>query len=128
MRVLLIEDDAMIARAMQHGLFQAGFTTDWVSDGVRGRTVASDGVHDVVILDLGLPQLDGMSVLRHLRSRQSDVPILVVTVRDAVADRIAGLIAGADDCLLKPFDLERPRRMVGDLISLTSPCQHTLTT
>jgi len=106
MRVLLIEDDAMIARAMRHGLHQAGFTTDWVGDGVHGRAVASDGVYDVVILDLGLPQLDGMSVLRHLRAQRNDVPILVVTARDAVADRIAGLNAGADDYLLKPFDLD----------------------
>jgi len=106
MRVLLVEDDAMIARAVRHGLQQAGFTIDWVGDGLSGQGAASVGVYDALILDLGLPRLDGMALLRRLRARHVDVPVLVVTARDAVADRIAGLNAGADDYLLKPFDLD----------------------
>jgi two-component system response regulator QseB len=106
MRVLLVEDDAMIARAVRHGLQQAGFTIDWVADGLRGYGATSDGVYDAVILDLGLPRMDGMALLRELRAHRHDVPVLIVTARDAVADRIAGLNAGADDYLLKPFDLD----------------------
>lgn len=97
MRVLLIEDDAMIGRAVGRGLRHAGFVVDWVTDG---------GVYDLLILDLGLPRLDGMALLRSLRSRSDRVPVLIVSARDAVADRIIGLNAGADDYLLKPFDLD----------------------
>jgi two-component system response regulator QseB len=106
MRVLLIEDDAMIGRAAGRGLRQAGFTVDWVTDGAGGEAASANGVYDAVILDLGLPRLDGMTLLRGLRARQDRVPVLIVSARDAVSDRIAGLNAGADDYLLKPFDLD----------------------
>ncbi len=106
MRVLLIEDDAMIGRAVGRGLRHAGFVVDWVTDGVDGQAAAANGVYDVLILDLGLPRLDGMALLRSLRSRSDRVPVLIVSARDAVADRIIGLNAGADDYLLKPFDLD----------------------
>ena len=106
MRVLLIEDDAMIGRAVDDGLRRAGFTVDWVTDGEAGQSVAADGVYDALILDLGLPRLDGMAVLQRVRARRDPVPVLIVSARDAVPDRIAGLNAGADDYLLKPFDLD----------------------
>ena len=106
MRALLVEDDAMIGRAVRHGLQQAGFTIDWVSDGLSGEAAAANAVYDVVILDLGLPRLVGMALLKRLRSRRNTVPVLVITARDAIPDRIAGLNAGADDYLLKPFDLD----------------------
>lgn len=106
MRVLLIEDDAMIGRAVGRGLRHAGFVADWVTDGVDGQAAAANRVYDVLILDLGLPRLDGMALLRSLRSRSDRVPVLIVSARDAVADRIIGLNAGADDYLLKPFDLD----------------------
>jgi two-component system response regulator QseB len=106
MRVLLIEDDAMIGRAAGRGLRQAGFTVDWVTDGPAGQAAIANGVYDVVILDLGLPHLDGMTLLQGLRARRDAVPVLIVSARDAVTDRIAGLNAGADDYLLKPFDLD----------------------
>ncbi len=128
MRVLLIEDDAMIGRAIRRGLQGAGFAVDWVTDGQAGEGAAASGVYDVVVLDLGLPRLEGMTLLRGLRERHDAVRVLIVSARDAVADRISGLNAGADDYLLKPFDLDEliarvralVRRPVGAASSTTT--------
>jgi two-component system, OmpR family, response regulator len=106
MRLLLVEDDPMIGRAVRQGLGDAGFTVDWVTDGRAAELALANGVYDLAVLDLGLPAKDGMQVLRELRSRRNPVRVLIVTARDAVADRIAGLNAGADDYVLKPFDLD----------------------
>ena len=106
MRLLLIEDDAMIGRAVQSGLARAGFTVDWTTDGSSGEAAVANAVYDAVLLDLGLPRVDGLSLLRRLRDRRDTVPVLIISARDAVAQRIAGLNAGADDYLLKPFDLD----------------------
>jgi DNA-binding response OmpR family regulator len=106
MRLLLIEDDAMIGKGVRQGLQVAGFTVDWVFDGVAAARALQDDVYDLALLDLGLPGQDGMTVLRGLRARNQPIPVLIVTARDAVADRIAGLNAGADDYVLKPFDLD----------------------
>lgn len=106
MRLLLVEDDTMIGRAMRQGLSDAGFTTDWVMDGHGAGRALANGVYDLAVLDLGLPGQDGMAVLRELRKRGNSIPVLIATARDAVADRIAGLNAGADDYVLKPFDLD----------------------
>lgn len=106
MRLLLVEDDAMIGRAVQQGLGSAGFAVDWVQDGRAAQLALGTGVYDLAVLDLGLPGKDGMAVLRELRSRGQRLPVLVATARDAVPDRIAGLNAGADDYVLKPFDLD----------------------
>jgi two-component system response regulator QseB len=106
MRLLLVEDDAMIGRAMRQGLGEAGFVVDWVTDGRAAELALANGVYDLALLDLGLPGKDGMALLRELRARRDPLPVLVVTARDAVADRIAGLNAGADDYVLKPFDLD----------------------
>jgi two-component system, OmpR family, response regulator QseB len=106
MRLLLIEDDLMIGRAVRHGLAQAGFTVDWVTDGQSGQAALTNGVYDAVVLDIGLPRIDGLTLLQQLRSRRDPVPVLITSARDAVPDRIAGLNAGADDYLLKPFDLD----------------------
>ena len=106
MRLLLVEDDRMIGRAMRQGLADAGFTVDWVTDGRSAEGALGDGVYDLVLLDLGLPGKDGMSLLRDLRRRHDPVPVLIVTARDDVADRIAGLNEGADDYVLKPFNLD----------------------
>src|SRR5690349_10107751 len=97
MRILLIEDDPMIGKAVRHGFADAGFTVDWVRDGRAAELALADGVHDLALLDLGLPRKDGMAVLKELRGRGSTLPVLVITARDAVGDRIAGLNAGADD-------------------------------
>jgi len=106
MRLLLIEDDPMIGRAVQSGLSRAGFTIDWVTNGHGGAAALANAVYDAVVLDLGLPRIDGLSLLRQLRARRDTVPVLIVSARDAVPDRIDGLNAGADDYLLKPFDLD----------------------
>jgi two-component system response regulator QseB len=106
MRVLLIEDDPMIGRAVQRGLEKAGYAVDWVLDGQEGQAAAGNGVYDVVVLDIRLPRVDGLTLLRHLRSMRDGVPVLIVSARDAVVDRVSGLDAGADDYLMKPFDLD----------------------
>ena len=106
MRLLLVEDDPMIGTSVQKGLRQDGFVVDWVPDGEAAELALASGVHDLMLLDLGLPKKGGLEVLRGLRARGGDLPVLLVTARDAVPDRIAGLDAGADDYVVKPFDLD----------------------
>ena len=106
MRLLLVEDDPMIGASVRTGLRQDGFAVDWVGDGEAAEAALASGVYDLMLLDLGLPRKDGLAVLRALRARGSDLPVLAVTARDAVPDRIAGLDAGADDYVVKPFDLD----------------------
>jgi two-component system, OmpR family, response regulator len=106
MRLLLVEDDSMIGAAAREGLRQEGHTVDWVRDGREAEHAVANGVYDLVLLDLGLPRRDGLSLLRGWRARGEAVPVVIVTARDAVADRVAGLDAGADDYLVKPFDLD----------------------
>lgn len=106
MRLLLVEDDPMIGASIRSGLKQEGYTVDWVRDGAAAEQAAANGVYELVLLDLGLPRRDGLEVLTALRRRHDTVPVLVITARDAVADRIRGLDAGADDYLVKPFDLD----------------------
>ena len=106
MRLLLVEDDPMIGASVQKGLRQDGFVVDWVTDGAAAELALAAGVHDLMLLDLGLPKKSGLEVLRGLRARGDDLPVLLVTARDAVPDRIAGLDAGADDYVVKPFDLD----------------------
>ena len=106
MRLLLIEDDAMVGKALQQGLAQAGFSVDWARDGRQAECSLLTGAYGLAVLDLGLPQLDGMALLRRLRARGDATPVLIASARDTVRDRIAGLDAGADDYVLKPFDLD----------------------
>ena len=106
MRLLLVEDDPMIGEAVRKGLVDAGFTIDWVRDGHAAELALGHDVYALALLDLGLPRKDGLSVLQGLRTRKQDVPVLIITARDAVAERVAGLNAGADDYLVKPFDLD----------------------
>ena len=106
MRLLLIEDDDMIGKAVREGLMRAGFTVDWVTDGRAADLALGNGVYDLAILDLGLPKKDGMAILASLRAASNFIPVLIASARDTVADRIAGLEAGADDYVLKPFDLD----------------------
>jgi len=105
MRVLLVEDDAMIGEAVIAGLSADGYAVDWVRDGRAAELSIGTHSYSLVLLDLGLPSLDGLSVLKRIRARKLDVPVLILTARDTVADRISGLDAGADDYLVKPFDL-----------------------
>lgn len=105
MRVLIVEDDATLGEALLEGLRVAGFVADWVRDGAAAdRALAAEGF-GAVVLDLGLPRLDGREVLRRLRARGDHTPVLLLTSRDEVADRIGGLDAGADDYVVKPVAL-----------------------
>jgi len=106
MRLLLVEDDPMIGDSLRKALRQDGFTVDWVRDGRSAESALDNDVHDLLLLDLGLPGKDGIDVLRSLRAKRKTLPVLILTARDAVPDRVAGLNAGADDYLVKPFDLE----------------------
>lgn len=106
MRVLLVEDDPMIGKGVHQGLRQDGFAVDWVRDGQAAELAAANDVYDLVVLDLGLPRKDGFEVLAALRRKGHSVPVLILTARDAVADRIKGLDSGADDYVVKPFDLD----------------------
>ncbi len=105
MRLLLAEDDPMIGAGIERGLRQDGFAVDWVRDGRAAEIALAQRVHDVLLLDLGLPRKDGLDVLASMRRRGDARPVLIITARDAVADRVAGLDAGADDYVVKPFDL-----------------------
>jgi two-component system, OmpR family, response regulator len=104
-RLLLVEDDAMIGAGIRTGLRQEDFVVDWVQDGCAAELALACEVYAAVLLDLGLPRKDGFAVLEGLRRRKNRVPVLILTARDAVADRVRGLNEGADDYLVKPFDL-----------------------
>ena len=106
MRLLLVEDDPMIGEAVQDLLRAEHYAVDWARDGDAADTALRTQSYDLVLLDLGLPRRDGLAVLRDLRTRRDRTPVLVATARDAVAQRIEGLDAGADDYVLKPYDLD----------------------
>jgi DNA-binding response OmpR family regulator len=106
MRVLLVEDDRMIGESLREALRQQGFAVDWVRDGRAADTVLASERFDAVLLDLGLPQRSGLDVLRALRARGDATPVIVLTARDALSDKVSGLDAGADDYLIKPFELD----------------------
>ena len=106
MRLLLVEDDSMIGEAARQGLSHEGHTVDWVRDGAQAEAAVAGSEYDLVLLDLGLPRRDGLAVLKGWRARGVKVPGLIITARDAVSDRVVGLDAGADDYLVKPFDLD----------------------
>jgi len=106
MRLLLVEDDPMIGEGIRKGLRQDGFAVDWVRDGQAAELAVANDVYELVVLDLGLPRKDGLEVLASLRRKGNSVPVLVLTARDAVPDRIKGLDSGADDYVVKPFDLD----------------------
>lgn len=106
MRLLLVEDDSMIGQALVGLLRGDDYVVDWVQDGAQADAALHGHHYDLVLLDLGLPKLDGLQVLRQLRARKDATPVLVATARDAVGDRIAGLDAGADDYVIKPYDMD----------------------
>ncbi|QKS31280.1 MAG: Transcriptional regulatory protein QseB [Accumulibacter sp.] len=105
MRVLLVEDDVLLGDGVRAGLKLDGYTVDWVRDGEAARLALLDHAYLACVLDLGLPKRGGLSVLQDLRERGNQLPVLILTARDSSADKIAGLDAGADDYLTKPFDL-----------------------
>lgn len=105
MRILLVEDDAMIGAAISVTLKDAAYSVDWVKDGVTANSVLEQDGHQCVLLDLGLPKRDGLDVLLRLRLGGNTMPVIIITARDGVDDRIKGLDFGADDYLVKPFDV-----------------------
>ncbi|CAB1369982.1 response regulator [Denitratisoma oestradiolicum] len=105
MRILIVEDDSLLGEGIQAGLRQAGFQADWVQDGVAGLNALQAEPFSALVLDLGLPRLTGLELLRRLRAGGSTLPVLILTARDTPQDVIAGLDGGADDYMIKPFDL-----------------------
>ena len=105
MRILLVEDDKMIAEAVSSGLKTARYAVDWVNNGNTAEQALNSQQYDLVLLDLGLPGQDGLQVLKHLRQQKNNTPVLIVTARDDLDSRLAGLDGGADDYIIKPFDL-----------------------
>ena len=105
MRVLLVEDDEMIGHSLRQALTATGFSVDWVKDGQLALSALADGDYACVLLDLGLPKVDGVEVLRRARANGDATPVLVLTARDGLDDRVAGLDLGADDYLLKPYEM-----------------------
>jgi DNA-binding response OmpR family regulator len=128
MRILVVEDDTLLGDAIQAGLKQAGYAVDWMKDGIAAEQALSTEPYAAVVLDLGLPRLSGLEVLRHLRNRHAakdttsnkQTPVLILTAMDTVDDRIKGLDAGADDYLAKPFDMGELAARVRALIRRAS--------
>ena len=116
MRILLVEDDKLLGDGIRAGLMQGGFAVDWAKDGREAELALAGESYEAVVLDLGLPRLSGMEVLRRAREAKNPVPILILTARDTVGDRVAGLDAGADDYLVKPFDLSELRARLRALV------------
>lgn len=106
MHILLVEDDELLGDGLAAGLRHCGFQVDWLQDGVAARAALASTDYAALVLDLGLPDLDGMAVLRALRAENNAIPVLILTARDAVWDKVGGLDAGADDYLVKPADLD----------------------
>ena len=125
MRILVVEDDPLLGDGIQAGLAQAGFSVDWVKDGVAGEVALKTALHAAVVLDLGLPRLAGLELLRRMRAGGNKTPVLILTARDAIEDRIKGLDSGADDYVVKPFDLHelaaRLRALIRRAAGLAAP-------
>jgi len=106
MRILLVEDDELLGEGLALALADAGHVVDWLKDGASGLAALEQEEFDVVLLDLGLPRMDGMAMLGRVRDRSNEVPVIILTARDTLDDRVSGLDAGADDYLVKPFEID----------------------
>lgn len=106
MRILLVEDDELLGDGVRHGLIQYGYTVDWIKDGQSAQQAIMSENFDLVILDVGLPKRSGLEVLRTIRGKNLTTPVIILTAHETVEDRVKGLDAGADDYMVKPFDLE----------------------
>ncbi len=126
MRILLVEDDDILSNTLSLALHQGGYVVDLVHNGNSADTALSHDFYDLLILDLGLPGLDGMQVLKRLRARKSRVPVLILTARDDLSDRVGGLDHGADDYLTKPFDLPELEARIRALIRRKHGISETL--
>lgn len=116
MRILIIEDDEAVAAFVRQGLKEASYAVDWAPDGVKGLHLATTETYDAIVLDLMLPGIDGLSLLRNLRTRKIHTPLICLTARDAVNDRVEGLNAGADDYLPKPFSFTELHARINALL------------
>lgn len=116
MRLLLIEDDLNLARLLKNDLGKAGYVVDVSHDGVEGEYLGNEGVYELAILDLGLPQRNGITVLKNWRAHQNDLPVLILTARDGWHEKVDGFKAGADDYLVKPFHIEELLARVNALL------------
>ena len=125
MRLLLVEDNQNLGKGIHAGLSQVGYAVDWVKDGETAQSVLNSEEYDLALLDIGLPQKSGLEVLDELRVSGKDLPVLILTARDTVNDRIIGLDKGADDYMVKPFDLDelnaRIRALLRRSVGRTSP-------
>jgi two-component system OmpR family response regulator len=126
LRILLVEDDSILANTLYLALHESGYVVDAVNDGVSADHALTHDVYDLVVLDLGLPGMDGMQVLKHLRSRKFRVPVLILTARDGLSDRVGGLDLGADDYLTKPFELPELEARIRVLIRRNHGISDTL--
>ena len=106
MRILIVEDEKKVASFIKQGFEEEGYAVDWAADGREGMLLALDGVHDLIILDLNLPKMDGLQVLQELRQARVKAPVLLLTVRAMIEDKVLGLDTGADDYLTKPFSFQ----------------------
>lgn len=106
MRILLAEDDELLGDGVKTGLMQNGYTVDWFKDGLSALQALRSEAFDMIVLDLGLPKMSGLAVLQHIREQGNTIPVLILTARETVEDRVKGLDSGADDYLTKPFDLD----------------------
>lgn len=120
MRLLLVEDDLMIGESVLDLLRAEGYAVDWIKDGEMADQVLQDESYDLLLLDLGLPKCDGLTVLRRLRERKDRLPVLIATARDAVAQRVEGLDSGADDYIVKPYELDELLARIRALIRRAS--------
>lgn len=116
MRILVVEDDELLGSGMQSSLSGSGYAVDWVKDGQSALSFLAAGQYELVILDLGLPRKPGLEVLREMRDTGHTEPTLILTARDTVADRVAGLDCGADDYMIKPFDLDELQARIRALL------------
>lgn len=105
MRILIVEDDELLATGLQRALTQSGYAVDWLNHGETADQMLADNAHDLLVLDIGLPGLDGLTVLKRLRGRGQTLPVMLLTARDDLSDKVKGLDFGADDYMVKPFEL-----------------------
>lgn len=120
MRILLVEDDRMIGESLTQALKANGYVVDWARDGEMGEVSLSTTTYNLVLLDIGLPKLNGLELLKAIRARKDKVPVLILTARDQIEDRVAGLDLGADDYLVKPFALEEMEARIRALLRRNS--------
>ena len=120
MRLLLVEDDEMLGDAIRAGLVQDGYTVDWMKDGASAEAALKAEHFDLVVLDLGLPRRTGLEVLKTLRATDNPIPVLILTARDTVSDRVLGLDSGADDYFVKPFDMDELNARIRALLRRSS--------